>query len=47
MHTYIYPPSYGILEETMTTDNRTDMVKAMRAKLDAMMASNMAKQGGI
>jgi hypothetical protein len=31
----------------MTTDNRTDMVKAMKAKLNAMMAINMARVGGL
>ena len=30
----------------MTTDNRTDMAKAMYAKLKAMQAMNMAKIGG-
>jgi hypothetical protein len=30
----------------MTTDNRTDMAKAMLAKLKAMRAMNMAKIGG-
>ena len=44
--TYIYPPSYGILEETNMTTNRTDMAKAMLAKLKAMKAINMAKVGG-
>ena len=27
----------------MDKDNRTDMAKAMKAKLDAMMAMNMAR----
>ena len=44
---YIAPRYVYIRGKQMTTDNRTDMVKAMRAKLNAMMAINMAKQGGI